>query len=122
MPTLKTESTYPYAHFLPTFDRTLRLPPLTPFDHVDPGRRALDHPDPRSFLQNASVVQLTPSFGTEVRGINLAELDNNGRDQLALEVQKRYPIFQSPFNHSIPGRTPRIGCFQRSTGFHQQRP
>lgn len=28
---------YKYARFLPHFDQSLRLPPLEPFEHVDPG-------------------------------------------------------------------------------------
>jgi sulfonate dioxygenase len=80
------ESTYRYAHLLPHFSAG-RYPPLTPFVHVDPALRALSHDNPRAFLDNAtSVRELTPYLGTEVTGINLAELDSPGRDQLALEV------------------------------------
>ncbi|KAH9919111.1 alpha-ketoglutarate-dependent sulfonate dioxygenase [Fomitopsis serialis] len=65
-------------------------PPLTPFDHIDPGSRALSHPNPRSFLDHAtSITQLTPHLGEEVRGVSLAALDSDGRDQLALEVARR---------------------------------
>lgn len=77
---------YRYTHLLPYFSQD-HYPALTPFDHVDPGQRALAHPNPRSFLDNAtSIVQLTPNLGEDVRGINLATLDSDGRDQLALEV------------------------------------
>ncbi|KIY53378.1 taurine catabolism dioxygenase [Fistulina hepatica ATCC 64428] len=66
------------------------LPPLLPFEHVDPGFRALKHANPRAFLDGAtSIVDFTPRLGTEIRGINLAKLDSDGRDQLALEVAKR---------------------------------
>lgn len=80
------EEPYRYAHLLGYWS-TDKYPPLEPFTHVDPGSRALNLPNPRAFLDNAtSVVDLTPHLGTEVRGVNLAELDSNGRDQLALEV------------------------------------
>ncbi|KAL0071712.1 hypothetical protein AAF712_000634 [Marasmius tenuissimus] len=80
---------YRYAHLLPVFSPET-YPPLTPFEHVDPGRRALDHPNPRSFLDNAtSIVELTPNLGTEVQGVDLLSLDSDGRDQLALEVARR---------------------------------
>ena len=83
----KKEEEYKYAHLLPVFDKDEHFPPLTPFEHVDPGSRALNHPNPRAFLDNAtSVIEITPRLGSEVRGVNLAELDNDGRDQLALEV------------------------------------
>ncbi|KAJ6519393.1 TauD-domain-containing protein [Mycena sanguinolenta] len=84
-----TEEEYRYSHLLPHFSRD-SYPPLTPFAFSDPGLRALEHPNPRAFLQNAtSVVELTPRLGTEVHGINLAELDSDGRDELALEVARR---------------------------------
>ncbi|THU88751.1 TauD-domain-containing protein [Dendrothele bispora CBS 962.96] len=80
---------YRYSHLLPVFTADT-YPPLTPFEHVDPGARALSHSDPRAFLGNAtSVVEITPNLGTEVRGVNLRDLDSEGRDQLALEVARR---------------------------------
>ncbi|TEB35127.1 alpha-ketoglutarate-dependent sulfonate dioxygenase [Coprinellus micaceus] len=83
------EQEYRYAHLLPHFSED-RYPPLEPYEHVDPGHRALQHPNPRSFLDTAErVIEITPQLGTEVRGINLAELDSDGRDQLALEVARR---------------------------------
>jgi len=83
------EEPYPYAHLLPTFD-SIRYPPLTPFRHEDPGHRALSHQDPVSFLRNASRAQeITPSFGSEVDGVNLAKLSSDERDQLALFVARR---------------------------------
>lgn len=81
------EPPYRYARLLPHFSPAT-YPPLTPFEHQDPGSRALQHSNPRSFLQGAeSVVELTPRLGTEIRGVNLAQLDAAGRDQLALEVR-----------------------------------
>ncbi|KAH9912253.1 uncharacterized protein BXZ73DRAFT_93224 [Epithele typhae] len=80
---------YRYAHLLPVFPKEEHYPPLTPFEHVDPAARALSHSNPRAFLDGASLVDLTPRLGTEVRGINLVDLDNDGRDQLALEVARR---------------------------------
>ncbi|KAF5377621.1 hypothetical protein D9615_005108 [Tricholomella constricta] len=79
---------YRYAHLLPHFSQD-HYPPLTPFEHVDPGQRALSHSNPRSFLENATLVELTPNLGSEVHGVNLAELSNDARDQLALEVARR---------------------------------
>ncbi|KAI9462333.1 hypothetical protein BJY52DRAFT_141516 [Lactarius psammicola] len=80
---------YPYAHLLPHFSPTT-YPPLTPFEHTDPGLRALAHSNPRSLLDTATgTVELTPNLGIEVYGISLARLDSDSRDQLALEVAKR---------------------------------
>ncbi|EIW86476.1 TauD-domain-containing protein [Coniophora puteana RWD-64-598 SS2] len=86
----KDQEEYRYAHLLPHFDPSEKFPALTPFEHVDPGSRALKHADPLAFLKNAArVVQLTPRLGTEVRGVSLLSLDGDGRDQLALEVARR---------------------------------
>lgn len=80
---------YRYEHLLPVFDPSEKFPPVEPFTHVDPGSRALTHSDPRSFLQNATVTELTPVLGTEVTDVDLLSLDTHGRDQLALEVARR---------------------------------
>ena len=81
---------YRYAHLLPVLDKSEHYQPLTPLEHVDPGLRALKHDDPRSFLRAAtSVDDLTPDLGTEIRGVNLAKLTSDERDQIALEVARR---------------------------------
>lgn len=78
-----------YGVYLPTFD-DIKYPPLTAFKHEDPGLKALTHEDPRSFLKNATLVDdLSPNFGTEVRGVSLVNLDDVGRQQLALLVAQR---------------------------------
>lgn len=87
--TAKEGDEYPYAAYLPTFDAHLKLPPLTEFEHVDPGHKALDDPEPLAFLAGAEVENLTPQFGTEVTGVQLHKLDERGRQQLALYVAQR---------------------------------
>lgn len=90
MSSTESPADYPYAHLLPTFDHSLSIPLFTPFKHIDPAQRALVHLNPRSFLDGAKVIHLTPGFGSEVHDLNLAHLDDNGRDQLALEVLLRF--------------------------------
>ncbi|KAL8280158.1 hypothetical protein RQP46_007488 [Phenoliferia psychrophenolica] len=68
----ETEKPYKYARFLPSFDAELKLPPLVPFTHTDPGHAALTDPTPRSFLDSATTAEeLTPDFGSEVAGVQL---------------------------------------------------
>ncbi|KAM0746944.1 TauD-domain-containing protein [Meredithblackwellia eburnea MCA 4105] len=83
------EDTYKYKRFLPSFDSDYKLPPLEPFEHVDPGHNALKDPSPQSFLEGATIEDLTPAFGSEVTGIQLHKLTNRERDQLALWVAQR---------------------------------
>lgn len=84
---ISVDAKYKYSHLLPSFSSE-QYPPLEYFEHTDPGHRALSHPDPRSFLQNASrVTDIQPVLGTEIEGIKLTDLDNDGRDQLALFVR-----------------------------------
>ncbi|KAJ9104943.1 hypothetical protein QFC19_003738 [Naganishia cerealis] len=85
----KDESGYPYARFLPHFDNTVKYPPLTDFEHHDPGLEALKHAEPRAFLNNATVSDLTPRFGAEVSGIQLHKLSATEKQQLALYVAQR---------------------------------
>ena len=83
----KLEEPYRYAHLLPVYPPDERYPPLEPFEHVDPGSRALSHPNPRSFLDSATRIDdLTPNLGTEIHGVNLAKLTSDERDQVALAV------------------------------------
>lgn len=73
---------------MPTWDPSQQYPALTPFDHYDHGKDAdLSFND---LLPDGSrVVELTPSIGSEVRGVQLSKLTNAGKDQLARYVAER---------------------------------
>ncbi len=65
-------------------------PPYEPFEHTDIGLRALNHPDPRSFLKNAeSVDELSPRLGSSIKGLDLTKLTKDEIDQVALYVAER---------------------------------
>ncbi|GAA6007019.1 hypothetical protein JCM10207_009172 [Rhodosporidiobolus poonsookiae] len=88
--TLTGSEPYKYERFLPHWSTSLKLPPLEPFEHVDPGHAALADPDTRSFLDGADVKHLTPNFGTEIRdGVDLTQLGARERAQVALFVAQR---------------------------------
>lgn len=79
-----------FPHYLPVWDNeTERYPPLTPFEHYDHGKDAdPSFPDllPPGKVQ---VDNLTPTIGSEVRGVQLSQLTKEGKDQLALYVAQR---------------------------------
>lgn len=54
-----------------------------------PGHKALTDPEPQSFLQGAEIDELTPDFGSEVKGVSLRKLNDRERQQLALYVAQR---------------------------------
>ncbi|GAA5850500.1 hypothetical protein JCM8547_001895 [Rhodosporidiobolus lusitaniae] len=83
----KDASNYRYARFLPAYNNILKLPPLEPFEHVDPGHQALKDPNPRSFLEGATIKEVTPNFGREILdGVDLTKLGDRERAQIALYV------------------------------------
>lgn len=104
---------YKYAAYLPTFDGHLKLPPLEPFEHTDPGLQALNDPDPRSFLRDAEVEDITPAFASEVlSGVRLEELDTRGRQQLALFVAQRGIVVSHVLHCSISSKLMSAWCQQ----------
>ncbi|KAK2764481.1 hypothetical protein FQN54_009176 [Arachnomyces sp. PD_36] len=79
-----------FPKYLPVWDNeTAKYPPLTPFEHYDHGKDA----DP-SFpdllpKDKAKINHLAPSIGTEIHGVQLSQLNDKGKDQLALYVAQR---------------------------------
>lgn len=79
-----------FADFLPTWDPRQKYAPLEFFKHEDPGLRAdpsFPHLLPKS--GNQKVKRVTPKLGTEVRGVQLSQLNDAGKDELALLVAQR---------------------------------
>ncbi|KAI1352358.1 hypothetical protein F5Y01DRAFT_304009 [Xylaria sp. FL0043] len=77
-----------YPHYLPTWDKDTKYPPLEPFEHYEHGKDA-DPTFPELLPSSAEVKHLTPTIGTEVRGIQLTSLSDAGKDQLARFVAER---------------------------------
>lgn len=76
--------------YLPTWDPTQKFPPLKFFKHEDPGKRA-DPSFPNLFPKGTEFLlkRITPKLGTEITGIQLSDLDDKGKDELALFVAQR---------------------------------
>lgn len=79
-----------YPEFLPTWNPAEKYPPLKFFKHEDPGLRA--DPELRNLFpldKEFRTKNITPKMGTEVFGIQLSQLSDDAKDDLALYVAKR---------------------------------
>ena len=72
---------------------------MTPFEHYDHGKDA--DPSLKDLLPEgkAQVTEITPYIGSEVRGVQLSQLTDAGKDQLALFVAQRKVVGKSPTPH-----------------------
>ncbi|KAH6681182.1 alpha-ketoglutarate-dependent sulfonate dioxygenase [Plectosphaerella plurivora] len=77
-----------YPHYLPTWNPEQKYAPLEPFEHIEHGKDA-DPSFPNLLPSAAEVTHLTPSIGTEVKGIQLSALNAAGKDELARFVAER---------------------------------
>ncbi len=77
-----------YPHYLPTWNPEQKYPPLQPFSHYDHGKDA-DTSYAALLPEGVAVTHLTPTIGTEVKGVQLSALTNAGKDQLARYVAER---------------------------------
>ncbi|KAH7304685.1 hypothetical protein B0I35DRAFT_414266 [Stachybotrys elegans] len=77
-----------YQKYLPTWDPEQKYPPLPPFDHIDPGTQA-DPTYPDLLGDGVEISHLTPTIGSEVRGIQISSLTDAGKSQLARLVAER---------------------------------
>jgi sulfonate dioxygenase len=57
-------------------------------DHVDPGTRA-DPKKPHLLNSNVTTRDISPYLGTEISGVQISELTNEGLDELALFAAER---------------------------------
>lgn len=82
---------YKYDCHLPVYDETTKFPPTEPFEFVDRGTKAdKDKPhllDPHN--SKLEVTKLTPRVGTELKGLQLSELTDVQKDELALLIAER---------------------------------
>ncbi|KAK5658300.1 hypothetical protein OQA88_2275 [Cercophora sp. LCS_1] len=77
-----------YPHYLPTWNPEQKYPALEPFEHYEHGKDA-DTSYKNLLPEGTQVTHLTPTIGTEVRGIQLTSLTNAGKDELARFVAER---------------------------------
>lgn len=77
-----------YTHYLPTWNPEQKYPPLQPYEHHEHGKDA-DTTYPELLGAGVTVEELTPTIGSEVKGIQISKLSPAGKDQLARFVAER---------------------------------
>lgn len=85
------DDSYKYAHYKPSFPN-LSWEPLQEQEVVDRGLFA-DPAKASLFGAATKVKHLTPAIGTEILGIDLRQLSNSQKDELALLVAERGVVF-----------------------------
>ncbi|KAK6462271.1 oxidoreductase activity protein [Scheffersomyces coipomensis] len=90
---LTAQSTYP--EYLPTWNKKEKYEPLKFYEHHDVGLKA-DPSFPNLLPKGtATTKNITPKLGVEVKGIQISELNDSGKDELALLVaQKGLVVFR----------------------------
>lgn len=78
-----------YPHYLPVWDneKGVKYAPLQPFTHKDPGHEA-DPSLPSLLRPGVNLNPITSSIGAEVTGIQLSQLTDAAKNELALLVAK----------------------------------
>lgn len=77
-----------YPAYLPTRPDGFTQPvPVPPFKGTEPGRRA--DPAKPSLTKGATITNITPRIGTEIRGVQISQLTVEGLDELALLAAER---------------------------------
>jgi len=87
----KVHDGYKYANYLPVYDNTTVFPPTEPFNFTDKGTLA-DKAKPHLFNTgdpNVAISKLTPRVGSEVRGLQLSQLTDVQKNELALLIAER---------------------------------
>ncbi|KAF9872907.1 TfdA family Taurine catabolism dioxygenase TauD [Colletotrichum karsti] len=82
---------YKYSQYLPVYDESTSFPALQPFEFTDRGLAANN--EKSSLLPKndpgIKATKLTPVIGTEIRGLQLSQLDDRQKNELALLIAER---------------------------------
>lgn len=85
------QSKYKYYDYLPVYDETTTFPPTDSFEVEHPGLKA-DKAKPNLFNSgdpNVVITRLTPRVGTEIKGLQLSQLSDAQKNELALLIAER---------------------------------
>ena len=105
----------PSAHVL-----RLKEPPPSYREHIDPGSRA-DRSKGALLSAASKVVHLTAHIGTELHGLQLAQLTDQQKDELALLIAERSVVFL-PDQDITPQQQHALGAYFGLVEVHPQVP
>ncbi|KAH7923375.1 TauD-domain-containing protein [Leucogyrophana mollusca] len=77
-----------YPLYYPYYDVNEKFPPTEIFEYSDPGARA-DPAKPHLLNADTKVHHISPFIGTEVSGVQISQLSEEGLDELALYAAER---------------------------------
>ncbi|CDO96530.1 unnamed protein product [Kluyveromyces dobzhanskii CBS 2104] len=109
-----------YPDFLPSWDPRQKYPPIKFHKYEDPGLRA-DPNFPNLLNGKATLKPLTPKIGTKITGIQLTQLSDAAKDELALLIAQRgIVIFENQdFIDKGPGYAEEYGKHFGKLHIHQ---
>ncbi|KXH47815.1 TfdA family Taurine catabolism dioxygenase TauD [Colletotrichum salicis] len=87
----KIHDQYEDAQYLPVYDEKTSFPPLKPFEFNDRGLVANKEKSNLLPKDNKEIkaTKLTPVIGTEIRGLQLSQLNDRQKDDFALLIAER---------------------------------
>ncbi|PYH80130.1 TauD-domain-containing protein [Aspergillus uvarum CBS 121591] len=77
-----------YPEYLPTWDKVW-FDPLPPFEYQDPALRVKDKSKPNLLTPNTKVTEIQPRIGSILEGVQLSQLSDAAKDELALLIAER---------------------------------
>ncbi|KIJ14840.1 hypothetical protein PAXINDRAFT_163237 [Paxillus involutus ATCC 200175] len=77
-----------YPFYYPYYDLNEKWPPTQVYEHVDPGLKA-DPAKPHLLTPETKLNHISPYLGTEIAGIQISQLSEEGLDELALYAAER---------------------------------
>ncbi|KAL1983786.1 hypothetical protein VTN96DRAFT_9872 [Rasamsonia emersonii] len=83
----ESQSKTKYPEYLPTWEK-IWFDPLPPFEYHDPALRVEDKSKP-NLLRGAKVTHIQPWIGSVVEGVQLSQLSDKAKDELALLIAER---------------------------------
>ncbi|KAH7890315.1 hypothetical protein F5I97DRAFT_1826480 [Phlebopus sp. FC_14] len=77
-----------YPFYLPYYDPNEKFPPTQVYEHVDPALKA-DPAKPHLLTPEAKLLHLSKYLGTEISGVQISQLSEEGLNELALYAAER---------------------------------